>query len=96
MTDQNNINPESMLKTETVLRGTYRIDGYLSSGSFGNTYLASHVHLEEKYAIKEFFMNGVTQREKDANYVSISNQANEEVKCLCKFFFQGRGKRSFC
>lgn len=95
MTNQENINVESMLKTGTVLRGTYRIDGYLSSGSFGNTYLASHVHLEEKYAIKEFFMNGVSQRKEDANDVSISNQANAEEfkKQLGKFKKEARRLR---
>lgn len=76
MANQSNINLESMLKTGTILRGTYRIDGHLSSGSFGNTYVATHIYLNEKYAIKEFFMNGVTQRATDTNCVEVSNQAN--------------------
>ncbi len=76
MANQNNINPESMLRTGTVLRGTYRIDGYLSSGGFGNTYLATHVNFNEKYAIKEFFMKGVTQREGNTTEVSVSNSEN--------------------
>ena len=76
MTDQNNINPESMLKTGTVLRGTYRIDGYLSSGGFGNTYVATHINFNEKYAIKEFFMKGVTQREGNTSMISVSNSEN--------------------
>lgn len=76
MTNQNNINPESMLKTGTVLRGTYRIDGYLSSGGFGNTYVATHINFNEKYAIKEFFMKGVTQREGNTSMISVSNSEN--------------------
>lgn len=78
MANQSNINLDSMLKTGTVLRGTYRIDGHLSSGSFGNTYVASHIYLNEKYAIKEFFMNGVTQRAADTNCVEVSNHANHD------------------
>lgn len=65
-----------MLKTGTVLHGTYRIDGYLSSGGFGNTYLATHVNFNEKYAIKEFFMKGVTQREGNTSMISVSNSEN--------------------
>lgn len=78
MANQNNINQDSMLRKGTVLRGTYRIDGHLSSGSFGNTYVASHIYLNEKYAIKEFFMNGVTQRAADTNCVEVSNHANHD------------------
>lgn len=78
MANLENVNLESMLKTGTVLRGTYRIDGHLSSGSFGNTYVASHIYLNEKYAIKEFFMNGVTQRAADTNCVEVSNHANHD------------------
>lgn len=78
MANQNNINQDSMLRKGTVLRGTYRIDGHLSSGSFGNTYVASHIYLNEKYAIKEFFMNGITQRAADTNCVEVSNHANHD------------------
>lgn len=37
MNQQESINVQTMLKVGTVLRGTYRIDSYLSSGGFGNT-----------------------------------------------------------
>lgn len=32
------INTLTMLQVGTVLHGTYRIESYLSSGGFGNTY----------------------------------------------------------
>ena len=67
---------ESMLKVGTVLHGTYRIDSYLSSGGFGNTYVATHINFNEKYAIKEFFMKGVNERDGNTA-VSVSN--NEKV-----------------
>ena len=77
MPDQSNIIMESMLKVGTVLHGTYRIDSYLSSGGFGNTYVATHINFNEKYAIKEFFMKGVNERDGNNTAVSVSN--NEKV-----------------
>ena len=73
MSTQDNINVESMLKVGTVLHGTYRIDSYLSSGGFGNTYVATHINFNEKYAIKEFFMKGVNERDGNNTAVSVSN-----------------------
>lgn len=73
MSNQENINMESMLNVGTVLHGTYRIDGYLSSGGFGNTYVATHINFNEKYAIKEFFMKGVNERDGNNTAVSVSN-----------------------
>lgn len=77
MPDQSNIIMESMLRVGTVLHGTYRIDSYLSSGGFGNTYVATHINFNEKYAIKEFFMKGVNERDGNNTAVSVSN--NEKV-----------------
>ena len=65
-----------MLKVGTILRGTYRIDSYLSSGGFGNTYVATNIEFEERVAIKEFFMKGVTQRDDNQTTVSVSNLEN--------------------
>ena len=65
-----------MLKVGTILRGTYRIDSYLSSGGFGNTYVATNIEFDERVAIKEFFMKGVTQRDDNQTTVSVSNLEN--------------------
>ncbi len=65
----------AMLRVGTVLRGIYRIDGYLASGGFGNTYLATNTEFDEQVAIKEFFMKGVSQRNGDSS-VSVSNSEN--------------------
>ena len=73
---QDSINNQSMLKVGTILHGTYRIDSYLSSGGFGNTYVATNIEFDERMAIKEFFMKGVTQREGDQTTVSVSNSEN--------------------
>ena len=65
-----------MLKVGTILRGTYRIDSYLSSGGFGNTYVATNIEFDERIAIKEFFIKGVTQRDDNQTTVSVSNSEN--------------------
>lgn len=65
-----------MLKVGTILRGIYRIDSYLSSGGFGNTYIATNIEFDERVAIKEFFMKGVTQRDDNQTTVSVSNSEN--------------------
>ena len=72
------INNATMLKVGTILRGTYRIDSYLSSGGFGNTYIATNIEFDERVAIKEFFMKGVTQRDENHTTVSVSNVENKD------------------
>lgn len=72
-----NIETRSMLPVGTLLQGgKYRIDRYLSSGGFGNTYVATNTEFEEQVAIKEFFMRGVTQRDGDSVSISVSNETN--------------------
>lgn len=70
---QESVNKLSMLKVGTILRGVYRIDSYLSSGGFGNTYVATNIEFEERVAVKEFFMKGVTERDDTTGVVSVSN-----------------------
>lgn len=65
-----------MLRKGAILHGVYRIDSYLSSGGFGNTYVATNMEFEETVAIKEFFMRGVTQRDANNTTVSVSNSEN--------------------
>ena len=78
MGNENNIKLKSMLRKGTMLHGTYRIDGYLSSGGFGNTYVATHVNFNKQYAIKEFFMDGVNERVGDSTTVRVSNASKVE------------------
>ena len=65
-----------MLRVGTILHGTYRVDGYLASGGFGNTYVATNIQFGERYAIKEFFLKGVTERDENTTTISVSNQEN--------------------
>ena len=65
-----------MLQVGTILHGTYKIESYLASGGFGNTYLAKNIEFDETYAIKEFFVKGVCQRDGNSTTISVSNVEN--------------------
>lgn len=84
----NKIKLKSMLRKGTLLHGTYRIDGYLSSGGFGNTYVATHVNFHKQYAIKEFFMDGVNERDNNGTTVKVSNDSkvDEFTEQRAKFY----------
>lgn len=74
---ENNIQSSNLLKIGTVLaNGKYRIDRYLSSGGFGNTYLATNLSFDEKVAIKELFIKGICGRSEEASKISISLPEN--------------------
>lgn len=90
---QESINNQSMLKVGTILHGTYRIDSYLSSGGFGNTYIATNVEFDERVAVKEFFMKGVTQRDDNQTTVSVSNTENHSSFLQQKEKFKKEARR---
>ena len=90
---QEQINNSAMLKVRTILRGTYRIDSYLSSGGFGNTYVATNIEFDERVAIKEFFMKGVTQRDENQTTVSVSNAENHNSFLEQKEKFKKEARR---
>lgn len=90
---QEPINNQSMLKVGTILRGTYRIDSYLSSGGFGNTYVATNIEFEERVAIKEFFMKGVTHRDDNQTTISVSNAENRNSFLEQKEKFKKEARR---
>ena len=72
----NEIKNQNMLQVGTILHGTYKIESYLASGGFGNTYLAKNIEFDETYAIKEFFVKGVCQRDGNSTTISVSNAEN--------------------
>lgn len=92
MDNNNNLQQESMLRVGTILRGIYHIDSYLSSGGFGNTYVATNIEFNERYAIKEFFMKGVTQRD-GGSTVSVSNSINQDSFLQQKEKFKKEARR---
>ena len=57
---------QGLKKGTTLQGGTYRIEEVLGQGTFGITYLAVHLRLNKKIAIKEFFMGEVNSRNVDS------------------------------
>ncbi len=65
---------QQKLSTGTLLReGAYKIERVLGQGAFGITYLAEHVHLGKKIAIKEFFMKEVNSRGEDGSITGMTD-----------------------
>lgn len=67
------------LPVGAVLNGKYTIRSHLSSGGFGNTYLAVYGPRSTKVAIKEFFMKSVNLRGTDSLSV-IVDMSKEDAK----------------
>ena len=59
----------------TILKGgTYRIVRFIGSGGFGCTYEAEHIELDEKVAIKEFFVKDFCNRDETTLRISVATQ----------------------
>ena len=70
----------SLLKVGTLLNhAKYRIERYLASGGFGNTYEGVNVSLGKKCAIKEFFLKGVVLRDEHTSEVFITHPDNKKA-----------------
>ena len=67
------------LQPNTTLQGgKYRIECVLGQGGFGNTYAGYNTFFDEKVAIKEFFMQGLNDRDIESGAVSVSIERNKE------------------
>ena len=77
MIGQEPINIQSMLPVGTTLQGgKYRIERYLSSGGFGNTYVVVNTAFDETFAMKEFFMKDCNLRNGHTVTVSGADMAS--------------------
>ena len=77
MSEHQAMDTNAMLPVGAVLQmGKYRIDGYLASGGFGNTYVITNLQFDEQYALKEFFIRGISERDDNNTTVSVSNRTN--------------------
>ena len=73
----NEMQTEYCLPKGTLLfNGKYRIEAYLASGGFGNTYLATDTSFNEQVAIKELFVKGICGRHASTGEVSVSLSEN--------------------
>ena len=69
---------KQMLPVGTLLQGgKYRVERYLSSGGFGNTYIIVNTKFDDQFALKEFYMRDINEREED-NTVSVSNPGKKD------------------
>ena len=60
------------LQPKTTLQGgKYRIERVLGQGGFGNTYIGINTGFDERIAIKEFFLKGVTERDETTSGISV-------------------------
>ena len=54
-------NSEQLLQVGTELQnGKYVVKRQLSSGGFGNTYVIIDKQFEDEFALKEFFIKGIS------------------------------------
>ncbi|MCQ2288018.1 MAG: serine/threonine protein kinase, partial [Muribaculaceae bacterium] len=75
MMDKNN--NSGLLPVGTLLAGgKYRIERYIASGGFGNTYYAINTAFDEPVVIKELFIKGICGRTVDTSEVSVSLTEN--------------------
>lgn len=68
------------LKKGTLLdRGKYRVESILGQGGFGITYLAIHLNLNRKVAVKEFFMREHCNRDGNTSFVSVPSEGSKAL-----------------
>lgn len=86
----------SMLPVGTLLQsGKYRVESYLASGGFGNTYIIINVQFGKSFVLKEFFIRGVSERDENQTTVSISNMANSQLFTSQLEKFKKEARRMF-
>lgn len=92
--ENNDIQREGMLMVGTMLNnGRYRIDQYLASGGFGNTYLATSIAFDEKVAIKELFIKGVCGRNTNTQDITVSLTENKQTFAAQQEKFRKEARR---
>ena len=81
------------LKNNTLLQGgKYKIERFIASGGFGCTYEAYHTLLDERVALKEFFVSDFCNRDERTGQVSVGTQSKVALygKLKKKFMDEAR------
>lgn len=71
---------EQLLPVGTVLQDRYRIDQQLASGGFGKTYAVTNIRFNEKWAMKEFFMKDISERDGDTKTVTVVTTSKSQFE----------------
>lgn len=83
-----------LLAEGTLLQdGKYRVGRSIASGGFGNTYIVTNMAFDERMALKEFFIKGISVRNDDNTTVSITNTINKEQFDTLKDKFKKEARR---
>lgn len=92
---------QTLGKGSILQGGKYKIVRFISSGGFGCTYEAEHVMLEQRVAIKEFFVKDFCNRDEATSHVTVGTLGKkglvekmrrkfiDEAKGLCKLSHPG-------
>ncbi len=92
--EEKQIDKEGMLPVGTTLsNGKYKVETYLSSGGFGNTYVAIDTAFDERVAIKELYIKGVCGRLADSASISISLTENQRTFAAQQEKFKKEARR---
>ena len=81
------------LQNNTLLQGgKYNIERFIASGGFGCTYEAYHTLLDERVALKEFFVSDFCNRDERTGQVSVATKSKVELidKLKKKFMDEAR------
>ena len=81
------------LKNNALLQGgKYKIDRFIASGGFGCTYEAYHTLLDERVALKEFFVSDFCNRDENTGQVTVGTQSKVALygKLKKKFMDEAR------
>ena len=92
--EEKQIDKEGMLPVGAELSNKkYKVERYLSSGGFGNTYVAIDTAFDERVAIKELYIKGVCGRLPDNSGISISLTENQRTFAAQQEKFKKEAKR---
>ncbi|MCF0195683.1 MAG: protein kinase [Bacteroidaceae bacterium] len=81
------------LPENSFLQGNkYRIIRFISSGGFGCTYLAEHTLLEQRVAIKEFFVKDFCNRDDLTSHITVGTKSKTELVEKLKKKFIGEAR----